>query len=224
VDEDLLEERQGAFIRRLGEALPEVKFAVQGRVKRFAFPRPAEVLNLYSWAGKTERPHHYVVAVLAITEAEARELSRTSSEFNQRQREKLRTAREIEVSHRSNRMSLLKRVAMTAAIVAGSLFLVGPAYATTMVEVDVPPAQQLFLGVDQVPVNPVEISFMVDGFEIVVSVVPGPDAADNLPLDLYVAAGPEGSIHLSNIPEPGTAAMMGLGLLGLVMLGRDRRR
>jgi hypothetical protein len=218
------EDPQGAFIRRLGQALPECTFSVHGRHQRFKLSRPGEVLIFNSYADRVDRAKHYVVVVLAVTKREADQIRETSRESNKRQHDVLmRQEREAEESaeRRSAKMKLLKRAAMVAAILVGSIFLVSPVGATTMVQVDVPPAQQLFLGVDQVPVSPLEVSFLVDGFEIVVMVVPQSDAAQHLPLDLYVAAGPQGSIAVG-VPEPDTLALMGLGLLGLVVLGRRR--
>jgi hypothetical protein len=232
------EDHEKAFLRQLGEAVsPHIHFAVRGRLTELKTRRPMTVHHFTRNVGLENPVQHFLVAVLEITPQEALTLADQSREFYQDQLKQHRAMCDAQedldeqiVQKKEKRVQhfkFLQRSLVAASILATFVFMLllmtSPAGAMEIVEVDVPPAQQLFLGVEQVPVNPTEVSFLVDGFEIVVSVIPQSDAQQNIPLDLYVAAGPAGSIRLgAHVPEPGTAAMLGGGLFMLAALGRRR--
>lgn len=217
-----LEAQQGAFVRRIGQALPEVKFAVQGRVRRFALPRPAEVLNLYSWQDRAERPRHFVVAVLAITREEAFELSRTSSDFNTRQRAAAR-AQPAPEAPRGDTMRTLKKLAAVAVLAAAALLLLSaPAGATTIATVETPPAQVLQTVLGILPEVPIVLAAELEGLVFTLTIEPIEGALVEFPVEVFLAVGPDSAIEFSTVPEPAPLVLFSLGLAILAVLGHSR--
>lgn len=87
--------------------------------------------------------------------------------------------------------------------------------------------QFLLFDVSQVPAVPVTQSIVIDGwmFEVIVTAPAGATSGESLvpPLTVNLAVGPQGTINPASIvPEPGTAALLGLGLVGLAWMGRRR--
>lgn len=117
-----------------------------------------------------------------------------------------------------------KMVAGTVSAIAMAFFLFAPTHAAATSFYKFEDTVEIAdVTLNSLPL-PTVLSLTVAGLDLTVEVTVAAGQTPSFPLDLFIAAGPGGSVTGPLVaPEPGTAAMMALGLIGLAASGKRRK-